>query len=116
MAKSEAILMNYAEANNDALLMKVACGKASVWEYLAEYVKKNDLAKLKINDASARTIGTSFENNKKRRKQLDKWIKDENKATSHTSVEKVILDLYVKEAELLDSYAYTILCDFLDIK
>lgn len=115
MANSEVILMDYAETKNDALLMKVACGKASIWEYLADYVKKNDLAKLKINDKTARTIGSSFEQNKKRRKQLDKWIKDESKGTDKNAVEIAVLDLYIKEAELLDSYAYTILCDFLGI-
>lgn len=114
MLASDKKLMNHAEKINDALLMKVACGRASIWEYLSNYIEAEDLGKIAINDATKRTIGTSFKNNQKRRVQLSKWINDEKKVENPTKIDSTILEMYEKEAEILDAYAFSILCDFLN--
>lgn len=111
---SNAKIKDYARENNDAGLMEVAYGGASIWDYLSNYIDANDLKDLKISDKVKRTIGASFKSNARRRNQLEKWMKEESKI-GETDIQKNILEMYKNEADLLDNYAYLILCDFLGI-
>lgn len=113
--KYDEMLMKYAEEHNDARLMKVACGKGSIWDYLTGYIKENGLGELPIDQKTKRTIETSFNNNAKRHKQLEKWMRDELKIEGKSDVQVLIGELYKKEEALLDEYAYSILCDFLGV-
>ena len=119
MAKDiNTVLRKKALETNDLKLFLLANqeGDADIWGYLQEYIKNNDLGNLEISDEVSRNLEQTFRANKRRARQLEKWILEEDKIKNPTSVEEIIQESYKKELNLLNEYALLILRDFLGVK
>lgn len=119
MAKDiNTVLRKKALETNDLMLYLLANqeGNIDIWGYLQEYIKNNDLGNLEISDEVSRNLEQTFKANKRRARQLEKWILEEDKVKNPTAVEKTIQESYKKELDLLNEYALQILRDFLGVK
>lgn len=112
-------IFDHAEQGRDMNLMRALCDIPgySVWDYLKEtFIDIQGIGDTSIDGKkTSRKIGLSFKNNARRREQLAKWIEDEENIKNPTQIQKTILELYRKEAALLDEYANLLLLEYLNL-
>lgn len=114
-------IFDHAEQGHDMKLMRALCDipEYTVWDYLREtFIDIEGIGTSAIDGrkkSSKRRVGVSFKSNARRREQLAKWIEDEESIKNPTQVQKTILELYRKEAALLDEYANLLLLEYLNL-
>lgn len=103
--KTQKAIKKMAEDRDSIKLYKVAMGETDLFSYLTDYIKENNLGETPVGGT---TLIKVLNANAKRRKQLAKWVENEENDAYKA--------LYSKEIKILDDYSEKVFIDVIGLE